>query len=273
MSVGGGLAAVRATPLVRLGGRRGGGGSGGGGCSGRKRVSLESALICNWDEPCRDRKKHNEYTQKEGNTLTECRKCSLRKEHGLQIFNQTPLMHCLNCPWEAVPLLRAEKESKSNSCISQHFLLGSVAHRPYHQAMAAHFPTRHHREGLWITRGGRTPHGAKTPCEISQTVSLREASVSLFRLLCHKSAWFPRALQEACIFSPELEMCQWCQGEAHKSGSPSAMGQSLGTHGWLAVLGRGHHCCPHQRRSCLQPLGSSPVQLKTQTSTVVYKVE
>lgn len=148
MSVGGGLAAVRATPLVRLGGRRGGGGSGGGGCSGRKRVSLESALICNWDEPCRDRKRHNEYTHEERNSLTECRKCSLgRKEHGLQIFNRMPLTHCFSCPWEAVQLLRAEKESKSNTCISQHFL-GVVAHRLYHQAMAAHFPTMHHHEVL-----------------------------------------------------------------------------------------------------------------------------
>lgn len=71
MSVGGGLAAGRPAPLVRLGGRRGGGGRGGGGCSGRKSVSLESALICNWDVPCRDRERHNENTNKEGSILTE----------------------------------------------------------------------------------------------------------------------------------------------------------------------------------------------------------
>lgn len=159
MSVGGGLAAVRATPLVRLGGRRGGGGSGGGGCSGKKRVSLESALICNWDEPCRNRKRHHEYTQEERNRLTECRNCPLRrKEHKFQIFNQTPLTHCFSCPWEAAQLLRAEKESKSHTCITQHCLLGSDAHRLYHQAMAAPFPTRHHHEGFWITRGGRHWH-------------------------------------------------------------------------------------------------------------------
>lgn len=74
MSVGRGLAAVRATPLERLEGRRGGGGSGGGGCSGTNRVSLESALICNWDEPCMDRRRHHEYPQEEGNSLTERRK-------------------------------------------------------------------------------------------------------------------------------------------------------------------------------------------------------
>lgn len=81
------MAAVRAAPLVRLGGRRGGGGRGGGGCSGRKSVSLESALICSWDVPCRDRKRHNEYTYEEGNSLTECRKCPLTgKQHRFQVI-------------------------------------------------------------------------------------------------------------------------------------------------------------------------------------------
>lgn len=58
------MAAGRAAPLVRLGGRRGGGGRGGGGCSGRKSVSLESALICNWDVPCRNRERLNAHTSR-----------------------------------------------------------------------------------------------------------------------------------------------------------------------------------------------------------------
>lgn len=86
MSVGGGLAAVRAAPLVRLGGRRGGGGRGGGGCSGRKSVSLESALICNWDVPCRDRKRRNEHEDRNG--LRECSKLTLPgKQHKFQVIN------------------------------------------------------------------------------------------------------------------------------------------------------------------------------------------
>lgn len=82
------MAAVRAAPLVRLGGRRGGGGRGGGGCSGRKSVSLESVLICSWDVPCRDRKRHNEFIHEEGNSLRKCRRCPLKgKQHRLHVIN------------------------------------------------------------------------------------------------------------------------------------------------------------------------------------------
>lgn len=74
------MAAVRAAPLVRLGGRRGGGGRGGGGCSGRKSVSLESALICNWDVPYRHRRRHDEYTYKEGKSLKRVQEMSTYRE-------------------------------------------------------------------------------------------------------------------------------------------------------------------------------------------------
>lgn len=194
MSVGGGLAAGRAAPLVRLGGRRGGGGRGGGGCSGRKRVSLESALICNWDVPCRDRERHNEYMYKEGSILTEWWEVPLKgKQHSIQVINWIPLTHFI-CPQEAPQLPRAEKESKSYTCMSSFARLNQLHTCPaYITSQDCHIP---HRTPLWTLlndqRTSPVPHRAKTPCEISLIMlyqwPFRGLLALHFRILCHESA-------------------------------------------------------------------------------------